>query len=296
MTYPSMSSNPATQAYAGPQSPATPPKSAKDVERQWKHRFTIGSIITLVGIVATAVGVFLPAWTISGPADLIKTAMSNLSSDDKAFVDLVQDNTSIRMTMTGRFTVPFWVFMALLAVILLFTLLRLHIPTLVFSIIMTLWIGVFAGFTWYADNRLSSLISKADAGDIGSIIQHGLSYGLMIMVAGTLLMVAGSIVSLVRRGQLRRKTLNALAAGQQAPAAFGGQPSYAAAAPAPQADWQAAPATQPVATWQSPAAQPSPFMPQTPGIPVQGQAAPAPGPMPAAGGQSMPSIPLPPKR
>lgn len=128
---------------------------------------------------------------------------------------------------------PLWAFLVLAAFILLFALLRLHAATLTFSILNLLLCALYAGILIFilvsASHEMD--IVRSTASQPGLNLANDLSfslvpsYGMYAIIAGTLFMFVGAIVSVVNRSHARRAAFASPAPANPPAVAYGGMPA-----------------------------------------------------------------------
>ena len=119
---------------------------------------------------------------------------------------------------------PFWAFLVLAAFILLFALLRLHAATLTFSILNLLLCALYAGILIFilvsASHEMD--VVRSTASQPGLNLANDLSfslvpsYGMYAIIAGTLFMFVGAIVSVVNRSHARKGGIRQSGSGESA--------------------------------------------------------------------------------
>lgn len=119
------------------------------------------------------------------------------------------------------------------AFILLFALLRLHAATLTFSILNLLLCALYAGILIFilvsASHEMD--VVRSTASQPGLNLANDLSfslvpsYGMYAIIAGTLFMFVGAIVSVVNRSHARRAAFASPAPANPPAVAYGGMPA-----------------------------------------------------------------------
>lgn len=148
--------------------------------------------------------------TVSGDSAAIKQMLNNMSSEE--LLKYYDGDSSISASLFDDRTFPFWAFLVLAAFILLFALLRLHAATLTFSILNLLLCALYAGILIFilvsASHEMD--VVRSTASQPGLNLANDLSfslvpsYGMYAIIAGTLFMFVGAIVSVVNRSHARR--------------------------------------------------------------------------------------------
>ena len=169
-------------------------------------------------------------YAVSGDSAAIKQMLNNMSSEE--LLKYYDGDSSISASLFNDRTFPFWAFLVLSAFILLFALLRLHAATLTFSILNLLLCALYAGILifilsppptrWmsYA-RRISAWLNLAN--DLSFSLVP--SYGMYAIIAGTLFMFVGAIVSVVNRSHARRAAFASPAPANPPAVAYGGMPA-----------------------------------------------------------------------
>lgn len=147
---------------------------------------------------------------VSGDSAAIKQMLNNMSSEE--LLKYYDGDSSISASLFDDRTFPFWAFLVLAAFILLFALLRLHAATLTFSILNLLLCALYAGILIFilvsASHEMD--VVRSTASQPGLNLANDLSfslvpsYGMYAIIAGTLFMFVGAIVSVVNRSHARR--------------------------------------------------------------------------------------------
>ena len=142
---------------------------------------------------------------VSGDSAAIKQMLNNMSSEE--LLKYYDGDSSISASLFNDRTFPFWAFLLLAAFILLFALLRLHAATLTFSILNLLLCALYAGILIFilvsASHEMD--VVRSTASQPGLNLANDLSfslvpsYGMYAIIAGTLFMFVGAIVSVVNR-------------------------------------------------------------------------------------------------
>lgn len=185
---------------------------------------------------------------VSGDSAAIKQMLNNMSSEE--LLKYYDGDSSISASLFNDRTFPFWAFLLLAAFILLFALLRLHAATLTFSILNLLLCALYAGILIFilvsASHEMD--VVRSTASQPGLNLANDLSfslvpsYGMYAIIAGTLFMFAGAIVSVVNRSHAHMAAFASPAPTNPPAVAYGGMPTQNyGAAPGAGAAYQSLP-------------------------------------------------------
>lgn len=176
---------------------------------------------------------------VSGDSAAIKQMLNNMSSEE--LLKYYDGDSSISASLFSDRTFPFWAFLVLAAFILLFALLRLHAATLTFSILNLLLCALYAGILIFilvsASHEMD--VVRSTASQPGLNLANDLSfslvpsYGMYAIIAGTLFMFVGAIVSVVNRSHARRAAFASPAPANPPAVAYGGHAGCKATEPLP---------------------------------------------------------------
>lgn len=168
---------------------------------------------------------------VSGDSAAIKQMLNNMSSEE--LLKYYDGDSSISASLFDDRTFPFWAFLVLAAFILLFALLRLHAATLTFFILNLLLCALYAGILIFilvsASHEMD--VVRSTASQPGLNLANDLSfslvpsYGMYAIIAGTLFMFVGAIVSVVNRSHARRAAFASPAPTNPPAVAYGGMPA-----------------------------------------------------------------------